>query len=72
MDISFLKKTWNSIHREVNERWPTITQGDMEYIGGDKNRLIEVVCNREQLSLEDGTSEVQDFIDRLRVTRNIA
>jgi hypothetical protein len=72
MDISFLKKTWNSIQREVNARWPAITQADMEYIAGDKRKLVEVVRNREHLSLEDASSEVQDFIDKLRVTRNIA
>ena len=72
MDISFLKKTWNGIQREVHERWPSFTQSDMEYINGDKGRLIEVVCNREHISMEDASSDVQDFIDRLSVTRNIA
>ena len=72
MDTSFLKKLWNSIHRELQETWPGLTQADIDYIYGDKERLIEVIQKRERLSPHDAAQEVQDFLEHLSMTRNIA
>ena len=72
MDTSSLKKLWNSIHRELQERWPGLTHGDLEYINGDRDKLIETIQKREHLSAEDAAKEVQDFLQRVSMKRNIA
>ena len=72
MDTSLLKKLWNSLDRELQERWSGLTQADMEYIYGDKQKLIEVIQKRERLSAEDAAEEVQAFLEHLSIKRNIA
>jgi len=67
MESNLLKKHWFSLFNELKERWPDLTQSDLEYITGDKDRLIEVVHKRRHISKEEAVADVIEFLDTLDV-----
>jgi len=72
MERNLLKKHWFSLFNELKERWPDLTQSDLGYITGDKDRLIEVVQKRRHISREEALADVAEFLDKLDVHRRIA
>ncbi len=72
MESNLLNKHWYSLFNELKERWPDLTQSDLEYITGDKNKLVEVVQKRRHISREEALADVAEFLDKLDVHRRIA
>ncbi len=72
MESNLLKKHWFSLFNELKERWPDLTQSDLEYITGDKDRLIEVVQKRRHIFREEALADVTEFLGRLDVHQRIA
>jgi len=52
MSEDLLKKHWYSLFNELKERWPDLTQSDLDYISGDVRRLVEVVQKRRHIPAE--------------------
>jgi hypothetical protein len=67
MASNLLKKHWFSLFNELKERWPDLTQSDLQYITGDKNKLIEVVQKRRHISREEASADVTEFLGTLNV-----
>jgi len=67
MERNLLKKHWFSLFNELKERWPDLTQSDLGYIAGDKDRLIEVVQKRRHISREKAVADVTEFLNKLNV-----
>jgi hypothetical protein len=72
MEPNVLKRKWTVIFNELKERWPDLTQSDIEYINGDKNRLVEIVATRRHVSTSEGQSDVEDFLKRLDARQRVA
>jgi hypothetical protein len=64
---NLLKKHWFAIFNEVKERWPDLTESDLEYIFGDKKKLAEVVKNRRHISSEEASRDVDEFVEKLDI-----
>ena len=60
-----LKKSWFTLMKELKERWPDITQSDVEYIGGREDRLIEIVEKRRHIAHAEAERDVREFLERL-------
>lgn len=72
MNENFLKKHWYGLFNDLKERWPDLTQSDIDYIAGDVRRLLEVVQRRRHISPAAAQDEVDDFFRRLQIHRRIA
>jgi len=72
MEPNLLKKHWNSIFNELKERWPDLTQSDIDYIQGDKKKLLEVVQNRRHISHAEAQADVDEFLKHLNIHQRIA
>ena len=72
LDVSVLKHNWNNIFRELKERWPSLSQADIEFIGGDMDKLIKTVQRRTHVTADVAALDVHQFLEHLNVTRNIA
>jgi hypothetical protein len=69
---NLLKEQWYERINDLKERWPDLTQSDIEYIEGDQTRLIEVVQKRRHIPREEALRDVTDFISRLKVRPKLA
>jgi hypothetical protein len=67
MERNLLKKHWYILFNELKERWPDLTQSDLEFITGDKDKLIEVVQKRRHISRKEALTDVTEFLDTLNV-----
>ena len=68
---NLLKKHWYAIFNELRERWPDLTQSDLEYIYGDRKKLVEVVKKRRRISAEGACRDVDEFVKRLDIHQRI-
>ena len=68
---NLLKKHWYGFFNELKERWPDLTQRDMEYIFGEKKKLLEVVQKRRHISAEEASRDVEEFLRTLDVHQQI-
>jgi hypothetical protein len=71
MESNLLKKHWYGIFNELKERWPDLTQSDVDYIFGDKKRLIEVVQKRRHISAAEAQRDVDEFVKTLEIHQRI-
>jgi hypothetical protein len=71
MESNLLKKHWYGIPNELKERWPDLTQSDLDYIFADKKRLIEVVQKRRHISAEEARQDVEGFVNTLEIHQRI-
>jgi hypothetical protein len=69
---NIFKHSWHLIAGELKERWPEFTQGDLDYIAGSEDRLVEVVARRRHISNEEARKDVDDFLRHLNMRENIA
>ena len=72
MERNVLKKKWYVLFNELKERWPDLTQSDIDYITADKKRLIEIVRRRRHLSETEAARDVEDFLNTLDVRQRVA
>ena len=49
-----------------------MNQSDLDYIGGEVGKLVEVVQNRRHISPENACEDVEEFLRRLHVRHRIA
>ena len=68
---NLLKKHWHRIFNELKERWPDLTHSDLDYIFGEKQRLIEVVHMRRHISVDEATRDVDEFVQTLDIHQRI-
>ena len=68
---NLLKKYWYAIFNELKERWPDLTQSDLEYICGEKKRLVEVLKKRRHISAEHASVDIDEFVETLDVHQRI-
>lgn len=71
MKESFLKKHWYDLFNDLKERWPDLTQSDIDYIAGDMRRLLEVVQKRRHISRAAAQDEVDDLLSRLQIHQRV-
>src|SRR5689334_19192073 len=64
---NLLKKHWKAIFNELKERWPDLTQSDLDYIFGEKDKLVEVVKKRRHISTEEASRDVLEFLETLDI-----
>jgi hypothetical protein len=72
MEPNVLKRKWGLIFNELKERWPDLTQSDLEYVSGDKKKLVEIVQTRRHSSADEAQRDVEDFLRTLNPKQNIA
>ena len=72
MERNVLKRKWYVLFNELKERWPDFTQSDIEYINGDKKRLIEIVRRRRHLSHAEAALDVEEFLNTLDIRQRVA
>jgi len=72
MERNLLKKHWFAILNDLKERWPDLNQSDLDYIGGDVGKLVEVVQNRKHISAENACEDVEEFLSRLNIRQRLA
>jgi hypothetical protein len=72
MERNVLKKKWYVLFNELKERWPDLTQSDIDYITADKKRLIEIVRLRRHLSETEAARDVEDFLNTLDARQRVA
>lgn len=67
-----LRSHWYVIANELKERWPDLTEKDLQYIYGDEGKLVEVVQKRRHISLEEARKDVEFFVRHLKTRDNVA
>ena len=72
MERNVLKRKWYVLFNELKERWPDLTQSDIDYITADKKRLIEIVRRRRHLSETAAARDVEDFLNTLDARQRVA
>jgi uncharacterized protein YjbJ (UPF0337 family) len=72
MEPNVLKKKWNVLFNELKERWPDLTQPDIDYIEGDKQKLIETVQRRRHFSAAEAARDVEQFLNTLDARQRVA
>ena len=72
MERNVLKKHWYILFNDLKERWPDLTQSDVDYIRGDKRKLAEIVETRRHISPEEALRDVEEFLNTLNVHQRIA
>ena len=72
MERNVLKRKWYVLFNELKERWPDLTQSDIDYINSDKKRLIEIVRRRRHLSETEAARDVEDFLNTLDARQRVA
>ncbi|HMF00783.1 MAG TPA: hypothetical protein VKK06_12925 [Terriglobia bacterium] len=72
MERNVLKRKWYVLFNELKERWPDLTQSDIDYITADKKRLIEIVRRRRHLSEAEAARDVEDFLNTRDVRQRVA
>jgi len=68
---NLLKKHWYAIFNELKERWPDLTQSDLEYIRGEKKKLVEVVEKRRHIQAREALRDIDEFIETLDIHQRI-
>jgi uncharacterized protein YjbJ (UPF0337 family) len=71
MEHNLLKKHWYGIFNELKERWPDLTQSDLDYIRGDREKLTADVQRRRHISIEDARRDVDEFVNTLDVHQRL-
>jgi hypothetical protein len=72
MERNLLKKHWYALFNELKERWPDLTQSDVDYIDGCDDKLIQVVQTRRHISNQEARRDVEEFLRTLNVHQRIA
>jgi len=72
METNLLKKHWYSLFNELKERWPDLTQSDLDYIDGSEDKLVEVVHTRRHISAGEARQDVDEFLRTSDVHQRIA
>jgi hypothetical protein len=72
MYSNILKRDWNLLFNEFRERWPDITQADLDYIDADRDKLIQVVSKRRHVTEPVARRDVEEFLTRLKPLRKFA
>ena len=72
MERNVLKRKWYVLFNELKERWPDLTQSDINYINADKKRLIEIVRRRRHLSNAEAARDVEEFLSTLDARQRVA
>jgi len=72
MERNVLKRKWYVLFNELKERWPDLTQSDIDYINSDKKRLIDIVRRRRHLSETEAALDVEDFLNTLDARQRVA
>lgn len=62
MERNILKTKWRVLFNELKERWPDLTESDMEYINGDYRKLIKTVEIRRHIPKDDAVQDVNEFL----------
>jgi len=72
MERNVLKRKWYVLFNELKQRWPDLTQSDIDYITADKKKLIETVRRRRHLSEPEAARDVEDFLNTRDVRQRVA
>jgi len=69
---NILKKNWFELQTELKERWPDLTQSDLDYINGDEEKLLEIVMKRRHITDEEARRDVRFFLNTLPPQQKLA
>jgi hypothetical protein len=72
MKANILKKHWHELLNDLKERWPDLTQSDIDYISGDARKLLEIVQKRRHISTAAAQNDIDDFFGRLNIDKGAA
>jgi hypothetical protein len=71
MERNVLKRKWYLLFNQLKERWPDLTQSDIEYIKADHDKLVEVVQTRRHVSKEEAVRDVDEFLNTVDVRQTV-
>ena len=72
MERNVLKKKWYLLWNDLKERWPDLTQSDIDYVYGDHAKLVEIVEHRRHISRDEAARDVQEFLSTIDTRQRIA
>lgn len=58
MDEKRLRAQWHHLKDDIKEKWTELSDEDLLYISGEKNKLIEKLQERYSLSRESAEREI--------------
>jgi hypothetical protein len=63
MDWEQIGSNWTLQKSRLQARWDKLTNGDLEFINGDRERLIARLCERYGLERQDAERRIADWQD---------
>ncbi|MGE0054727.1 MAG: hypothetical protein AB7S74_10990 [Hyphomicrobium sp.] len=67
MDWSKIEKAWSVLVPQAREKWPALTDSDIQTIGGDKARLIARLKERYEWSDAMAEEQIQDWSSTVEI-----
>ncbi len=64
-----LKGMWNQFKGEVRTQWAKLTDDDMLYIEGQRDKLIGRIQERYGIAKDEAARQVDDFERKFETTR---
>ena len=61
-----ISNNWNLEKSRLRTRWDKLTNGDLETVNGDRDRLIARLCERYGFTREDADRRVADWQEEIR------
>ncbi|PSL48506.1 uncharacterized protein YjbJ (UPF0337 family) [Salsuginibacillus halophilus] len=58
---------WNRISGEAKKQWSKLTDDDIQYIEGNRDKLIGKVQERYNYSQEQAEREVDEWINKISI-----
>ncbi|CAM4129272.1 MULTISPECIES: hypothetical protein [Saccharibacillus] len=65
IETKVIKGRWNQTQHEAKKQWSKLTEADLEYINGDKEKLIEKVRERYGHDAEAAELEYKSWASAL-------
>ncbi|NGZ77402.1 hypothetical protein GYN08_19110 [Saccharibacillus sp. VR-M41] len=65
METKVIKGRWNQTQHEAKKQWSKLTEEDLDYINGDKDKLIEKVRERYGHDAESAELEYKSWASAL-------
>lgn len=65
MNWQQVKGQWNQIQGQVQKQWGKLTDDELTYVAGERDRLVGKLQEKYGYAREEAEQQVDQFIDRL-------
>ncbi|WP_339107294.1 hypothetical protein [Thioclava sp. GXIMD4216] len=62
MKWSHVEQNWTAFYEAITDRWPDLTEDDLEEIDGDRRAFIKAVCDATGDEAEDVAEELREWL----------